>query len=126
MHAISPMCSILLRRPSLALFRVSTIYLLVRSSNSLTLSRSSSRIFMSMSTSTAGPVLKSQDKVRIVNYNVLSSHLASPDHFTKCDPEHLEASNRLPKVLRKLEYEMKNENNIPAIFCLQEVSQRYV
>jgi len=47
--------------------------------------------------------------------------LASPDHFTACDPRHLEASNRLPKILSKLEKEIENK----PIFCLQEVSHAW-
>lgn len=68
--------------------------------------------------------------LRVVSYNVLSSHLASPSHFSTLDPEHLDAANRLPKLLDKLQQEMDNNNNkIPeeeprrsTIFCLQEVS----
>jgi len=56
--------------------------------------------------------------VRIVSYNVLSSHLASPSYFTHCDPDTLKASERLPKVLSKFEDEMESK----PIFCLQEVS----
>lgn len=56
--------------------------------------------------------------VRVVSYNVLSSHLASPSHFTTLDPTHLEASNRLPLVLQKLD----NEMDPSTIICLQEVS----
>lgn len=68
-----------------------------------------------------------KSKLRVVTYNVLSSHLASPDHFIKCDPAHLDASVRLPKVLEKLEAQMQlqdKENDTPAIICLQEVSHR--
>ena len=65
--------------------------------------------------------------VRIVSYNVLSSHLASPDHFTACKPEDLDFGNRLPRVLSKLEEEMKDcqAKEKPAIFCLQEVSHSF-
>jgi 2',5'-phosphodiesterase len=58
--------------------------------------------------------------VRVVSYNVLSSHLARPSHFTSYNPAHLEASNRLPIVLKKLEEEMNASKN--TILCLQEVS----
>ena len=57
---------------------------------------------------------------RVVSYNVLSSHLASPSHFTTLDPDHLTAGNRLPLVLQKLEDEINNGQNV--ILCLQEVS----
>lgn len=58
--------------------------------------------------------------IRIVSYNVLSSHLASPNHFTSCDPIHLDANNRLVKILTKLESELSD--SLTTIFCLQEVS----
>jgi len=58
--------------------------------------------------------------VRVVSYNVLSSHLASPSHFTTLDPTHLEASNRLPLIFQKLEDEITKGKN--TIVCLQEVS----
>ena len=58
--------------------------------------------------------------VRVVSYNVLSSHLAAPDYFTACQPSHLDPTNRLPKVLSKLENEI--QGNTKTIFCLQEVS----
>jgi len=69
-------------------------------------------------------------RVRVVSYNVLSSHLARPSHFSSLPPEHLEASNRLPVILQKLQAEIDQQqtnsnNNAPArsvIFCLQEVS----
>jgi mRNA deadenylase 3'-5' endonuclease subunit Ccr4 len=57
--------------------------------------------------------------VRVVSYNVLSSHLASPTHFTTLDPLHLEASTRLPLVLQKLDDAISDKNTI---VCLQEVS----
>lgn len=59
--------------------------------------------------------------VRIVTYNVLSSHLARPSHFTKSDPDHLCAARRLPKVLKILEDELHGSPK--PVFCLQEVSQ---
>ncbi len=58
--------------------------------------------------------------VRIVSYNVLSSHLASPSHFSTLDPAHLDAKNRLPKILKKFEEELSEEEKV--VFCLQEVS----
>jgi mRNA deadenylase 3'-5' endonuclease subunit Ccr4 len=58
--------------------------------------------------------------VRVVSYNVLSSHLASPSQFTTLDPEHLEASKRLPLVLKKIDEELSSSPK--TIVCLQEVS----
>jgi len=57
---------------------------------------------------------------RIVSYNLLSSHLADPKFHTKCKPEDLSASNRLPKILAKLDEEIAICNK--SVFCLQEVS----
>lgn len=59
--------------------------------------------------------------VRVVSYNVLSSHLASPSHFSTLDPCHLKSSNRLPLIFKKLEDEITSSDN-NCIFCLQEVS----
>jgi len=59
--------------------------------------------------------------MRVVSYNVLSSHLSSPSHYTTLDPSHLEADNRLPLVLKKLENEIESSQN-SAVICLQEVS----
>jgi 2',5'-phosphodiesterase len=58
-------------------------------------------------------------RVRIVSYNVLSSHLARTDHYPTLNPSHLLASNRLPVVLKKLDEEVEKKS----IICLQEVSQ---
>lgn len=72
------------------------------------------------------PTMTNKDscQVRVVTYNILSSHLASPTHHTKCDPEQLEASTRLPKILSKLQDELDHckDKDEPVIFCLQEVS----
>lgn len=54
----------------------------------------------------------------IVSYNVLSSSLASPDHFPACDPSDLDAQTRLSRLLAKLEEPVASR----AIICLQEVS----
>ncbi len=56
--------------------------------------------------------------LRIVSYNVLSSHLADPSHFSTLNPDHLLAANRLPVVLEKIDEEI-NRNSL---ICLQEVS----
>ncbi|KAL7495288.1 hypothetical protein ACHAWT_006614 [Skeletonema menzelii] len=88
----------------------------------------------------------SVNNVRIVSYNVLSSKLSRPSHFTHADPEHLTMKYRLPLILQKLEEEMdrspsssggagldkmmedalKKEDNQsssppPTIFALQEI-----
>lgn len=63
--------------------------------------------------STDAPVL-----TRIVSYNVLSSSLASPSHFTQCDPSNLNSVTRLKRVLTKLEAPVAARS----IICLQEVS----
>ena len=54
----------------------------------------------------------------MVSYNLLSSHLAGPDHFPACDPVNLKADFRFEGIKRKLEVEIENE----AIIALQEVS----
>lgn len=56
--------------------------------------------------------------LRVVSYNVLSSHLADPSHFPTLNPDHLPAENRLPLVLEKLDEEIKQNS----LICLQEVS----
>lgn len=58
--------------------------------------------------------------IRVVSYNVLSSHLASPSHFSTLDPVYLEASSRLPLIFEKLQDELTASKN--CIVCLQEVS----
>ena len=83
---------------------------------------------MIMSTSTPS-------KLRVVSYNVLSSKLARPSHFTKTNPDHLEATYRLPLILSKLEHEMgrafggtgAKEMSVPppTIFCLQEIDYTF-
>mmetsp|Transcript_21305 Transcript_21305/g.37290 ORF Transcript_21305/g.37290 Transcript_21305/m.37290 type:complete len:427 (-) Transcript_21305:287-1567(-) len=60
----------------------------------------------------------SMQKHRVVTYNVLSSRLAGEDHFTHCKPEDLDARNRLPRIIEKLEKEVRQDS----IICLQEVS----
>jgi len=61
---------------------------------------------------------ENRDLVRFVSYNVLSSSLCSPSWYPKCDPEALDAKNRLPKILSKLEEEVDKG----AVIGLQEVS----
>ena len=73
-----------------------------------------------------------QNNVRIVSYNLLSSKLARPSHFTRANPDHLEYEYRLPLVLAKLEEAMhrdfcgRDEGSSqsappPTIYALQEV-----
>ena len=88
-----------------------------------------------MSTSSAKT---SSSHVRVVSYNLLSSKLARPSHFTHTNPEHLEFEYRLPLILDKLDEAMKRDflaNDEeeqaavsqksaappPTIFALQEV-----
>ena len=68
------------------------------------------------------PDNKSHQSVRVVSYNLLSSHLAKPSYHTRCDPCNLKAEKRLPKLLSKLETELNQSLDVPVIFCLQEVS----
>jgi 2',5'-phosphodiesterase len=63
-------------------------------------------------------IMTSPLNVRVASYNVLSSHLASPQHFSTLNPDHLSAENRLRLVLKKLQEEM----DLNSIICLQEVS----
>ncbi|KAL9181227.1 hypothetical protein ACHAXT_010032 [Thalassiosira profunda] len=68
----------------------------------------------------------SASRVRVVSYNLLSSKLARPSHFTRADPAHLEPEHRLPLILAKLEKAMdrgfaKDTSAPPTIFALQEV-----
>lgn len=88
---------------------------------------------LAMST-TASP---SPNNVRVVSYNLLSSKLARPSHFTHADPAHLELEYRLPRVLEKLDREIgrgfgssasdgdepsaHQQQPPPTIFALQEV-----
>ncbi|KAL3806369.1 hypothetical protein ACHAXA_000212 [Cyclostephanos tholiformis] len=82
---------------------------------------------MSTSSSTSPPI---KNGVRIVSYNLLSSKLARPSHFTHAEPDHLEFDYRLRIILDKLDAEMNrgfggNEDSQhwipPTIFALQEV-----
>ena len=90
-------------------------------------SLSTSTPAMTPAVAAAAAAGKARLSVRIVSYNVLSSHLASSDHFTACKPEDLDFANRLPLVLSKLESEIKDCQTMdkPVIFCLQEVSHSF-
>lgn len=82
---------------------------------------------MSTAASMSPPI---KNGVRIISYNLLSSKLARPSHFTHAEPEHLEFDYRLSIILAKLDEEMNrgfggNEDSQqwipPSIFALQEV-----
>ena len=60
--------------------------------------------------------------VRVVSYNVLSSHLSTLTDYPTLKPEHLEATTRLAMILNKLEHEIGSSENRAIIFCLQEIS----
>mmetsp|Transcript_28446 Transcript_28446/g.47279 ORF Transcript_28446/g.47279 Transcript_28446/m.47279 type:complete len:393 (-) Transcript_28446:29-1207(-) len=78
------------------------------------LPKSSSSLFSAAMASLSPSPLQ----VRVSSYNVLSSHLADPEHFSTLNPEHLSAPNRLPVILQKLDEEIQRNS----IICLQEVS----
>jgi len=59
---------------------------------------------------------------RVVTYNVLSSHLCEPEHFTACDPSDLDPPMRLARVKEQLEPHVK----AGAVIGLQEVSAQWV
>lgn len=58
---------------------------------------------------------------RITSYNVLSSCLAEPSHFTSCNATYLEKDYRLNKLLEKLLPEI----SMQAVINLQEVSNEW-
>jgi hypothetical protein len=60
-------------------------------------------------------------KVRVLTYNVLSSHLCGPSYFTKCTPKALDPTQRYKKLIRRLEKEVKGHPQ--PVICLQEVSR---
>ncbi len=74
-------------------------------------------LICSMSSSASSAVMK----IRVCSYNVLSSALASPTHFTSCDPDDLDFHKRLPRVISKIEEEVTKRS----IVCLQEVSHEF-
>jgi len=73
--------------------------------------------------------MSTNTNVRVVSYNLLSSKLARPSHFTHADPDHLEPEYRLPRILTKLDEAMNRDfsedENLtappPTVFALQEV-----
>jgi 2',5'-phosphodiesterase len=84
-------------------------------SSSATMAMSTTNMPSTMSSSQSKPL-----NIHITSYNVLSSHLSEPDHYSTLNPDHLNPINRLPVVLSKLEDEIENQN--ASIICLQEVS----
>jgi 2',5'-phosphodiesterase len=60
--------------------------------------------------------------LRVVSYNVLSSHLCEADHFVKCKPADLEPATRLERIKEALRPQCERE----AVICLQEVSAQWV
>jgi len=64
----------------------------------------------------------STTSIRVVTYNVLSSHLARESHYPLLNPNHLAAHQRFPVVMKKLENEISTNTNTNVIFCLQELS----
>jgi len=90
----------------------------------LLLQNSNLALFCQMSQNPSS-MLSSGTRVRVVSYNLLSSHLASPSHFTSCDPVNLVAETRLARIQSKLLEEINSPNNCKPIFCLQEVSQSW-
>ena len=69
-------------------------------------------------------------RIRVVTYNLLSSSLADPGYFPRCDPANLDADTRLRRIERALAEEMRpcQEANggRGAVLCLQEVSTKWL
>ena len=65
--------------------------------------------------------IKGMTAVRVASYNILCSTLAPPDRFCHCAPQDLEASARLPRILRQLDAEV----DAGAVVCLQEVGREW-
>ena len=62
--------------------------------------------------------------VRVITYNVLSSHLRDPQRFTKCTEKALDPNGSYKKLIKRLEKEIAaNDASSSPIFCLQEVSR---
>jgi mRNA deadenylase 3'-5' endonuclease subunit Ccr4 len=70
------------------------------------------------------PSVSTVTKLRVISYNLLSSHLSSPSYYTTINPDYLDASNRLKVILNKLDTEIKKggHDDRPTIIALQEVS----
>jgi hypothetical protein len=63
----------------------------------------------------------SRGQHRIVSYNILSSELADPKLYGKCDPANLDAQVRIERIKAKLLDEMDGD----AVIALQEISHLY-
>ncbi len=57
-------------------------------------------------------------KTHITTYNLLSSSLASPSYFVKCDPVFLDSEYRINSIKQKLSADISRKS----VICLQEVS----
>jgi mRNA deadenylase 3'-5' endonuclease subunit Ccr4 len=90
------------------------------SSIAMSMSMSMSTTNMQSNTMSSSSTQTKPLNIHITSYNVLSSHLSEPDHYSTLNPDHLDPINRLPIVLNKLEDEIENQN--ASIICLQEVS----
>ena len=75
------------------------------------------------SVAAAEPTLSSLNpSVRVVTYNVLSSHLCEPTHYTACAPEDLDPPTRL----RRVQEQLRPHIDAGAVLCLQELSDVWV
>jgi 2',5'-phosphodiesterase len=92
-----------------------------RNSNIIEMSRRSPRTRSRSRGRSLGRGGKQNGDLRLVTYNVLSSSLADPNHFPKCDPEFLDEEYRYEKLLDVLTKELKKGS----VICLQEVSQKW-
>jgi len=61
-------------------------------------------------------------KVDVVQYNILSDALCTPDMYIASDPDILKEQYRFDKVTEKFRIQILNN----AIICLQEISQNWV
>jgi mRNA deadenylase 3'-5' endonuclease subunit Ccr4 len=108
---------------SIAQFKINFIFSLIILTSTVIISVTSFSASSSSDMIRTSTSVDTMMKLRVVSYNVLSSHLASPSYFTNLNPEHLDASNRLKVVLQKLEAEIPTSDNAgTTIFALQEVS----
>jgi endonuclease/exonuclease/phosphatase family metal-dependent hydrolase len=63
--------------------------------------------------------------MRVLQYNLLSSSLAAPGYFNKCNPANLDSATRLSRILAKLDLECSASSPSRPIICLQEVSRKW-
>jgi 2',5'-phosphodiesterase len=82
----------------------------------------SSSAFFNVAVPEESSMMRLPTQIRVVSYNVLSSHLSTPASYPTYPVEHLDPTQRLKKVLQKLENEIKSDQQRPTIICLQEVS----